>query len=296
MTQTLSDDELAALEEAVVRALRTGDESHLAVVGYGEITTVVEWTSGGDRLACKRLPGLTDEAAFAAYGACVASYLVRLAEAGVRVPRTAVQGVGHADGSRTAYCIQPVLPQDALLPRYLARCDSSDAAAVFERIVDHIRSTITPRVGLDAQVSNWAWTGEELWYFDISTPFLRDEKGRELFDVELHLASVPWALRGLVRLAFLDTILDKFYDVRGTLVDLLGNMYKERLDRLVPACVELANRVADPPITVAEAARYYHGDARLWALLQALRRVDRWWQRRVRRRPYPFLLPGKIER
>ena len=30
----------------------------------------------------------------------------------------------------------------------------------------------------------------------------------------------------------------------------------------------------------------------MWALLQRLRRCDRWWQRRVRRRPYPFLLPG----
>jgi hypothetical protein len=32
------------------------------------------------------------------------------------------------------------------------------------------------------------------------------------------------------------------------------------------------------------------------ALWQALRRLDRWWKLRVRRRPYPFLLPEKIER
>ena len=31
-------------------------------------------------------------------------------------------------------------------------------------------------------------------------------------------------------------------------------------------------------------------------LLQRLRRLDRAWQRRVRRRVYPFLLPGRIER
>jgi hypothetical protein len=31
-------------------------------------------------------------------------------------------------------------------------------------------------------------------------------------------------------------------------------------------------------------------------LLQRLRRADRWWQRTVRRRPYPFLLPGRIDR
>jgi hypothetical protein len=34
----------------------------------------------------------------------------------------------------------------------------------------------------------------------------------------------------------------------------------------------------------------------MWGLLQRLRRIDRSWQRRVRRRQYPFLLPGKVER
>jgi hypothetical protein len=34
----------------------------------------------------------------------------------------------------------------------------------------------------------------------------------------------------------------------------------------------------------------------MWALLQRARRVDRAWQRHVRRRPYPFLLPGPVDR
>jgi len=42
--------------------------------------------------------------------------------------------------------------------------------------------------------------------------------------------------------------------------------------------------------------RYYRSDARLWELMLRLRRADRWWQRRIRRRTYPFLLPGHIER
>ena len=64
----------------------------------------------------------------------------------------------------------------------------------------------------------------------------------------------------------------------------------------LPSFAEAANRVVSPPITVREVRAYYRGDARLWTLLQALRRADRWWQLKVRRRPYPFLLPGKIER
>ena len=42
--------------------------------------------------------------------------------------------------------------------------------------------------------------------------------------------------------------------------------------------------------------RVYASDARLWEVLLRLRRLDRAWQRRVRRREYPFLLPGRIDR
>ena len=94
----------------------------------------------------------------------------------------------------------------------------------------------------------------------------------------------------------LGAILDKYYDVRGALLDLAGNLHKERLAQLLPDFLEAANRVVAPAITAGEADRYYRGDARMWGLLQRLRRADRWWQRTVRRRPYPFLLPGSIER
>ena len=47
---------------------------------------------------------------------------------------------------------------------------------------------------------------------------------------------------------------------------------------------------------VEEARAYYRSDARMWEVLLRLRRADRWWQAQVRHRPYPFLLPGRIER
>jgi hypothetical protein len=292
----LSADELAELEAAVRQALVSHDDSAISVVGYGEITTVVEWTAGGEPVACKRLPGLADAAAFESYKSVVERYIAQLATTGIEVPNTVVQHITAADGTMTAYCVQAVLASSSLVPRVMHECSHNEAVGVFAAIVDRVEATVTDRVGLDAQLSNWAWQDHRLRYVDISTPFLRDEHGREAFDVELHIASVPWALRGLVRAFFLDTILDKFYTVRGGLMDLLGNMIKERLDGLLPAFVEVANRIATPPFTVAEIEKYYRGDARLWALLQALRRADRWWQNSVRRRPYPFLLPKNLPR
>jgi hypothetical protein len=71
---------------------------------------------------------------------------------------------------------------------------------------------------------------------------------------------------------------------------------KERLERWLPAFLEESNARVRPALSQEEVRRYYAADARTWALLQRLRRLDRAWQRRVRRRPYPFLLPGRIER
>jgi hypothetical protein len=99
-------------------------------------------------------------------------------------------------------------------------------------------------------------------------------------------------------LLLLRSITGVYFDRRCSALDLFGNLHKERLAGHVGAGVEIANRLlgGERPITPGEVRRYYARDARLWALLLWLRRADRFWQLRVRRRPYPFLLPGKIER
>ena len=112
---------------------------------------------------------------------------------------------------------------------------------------------------------------------------------------DLFLASLPWVLRGVVRRFALPSILDKYYDPRAVLLDLLGNLHKEQLAHRVPSLLELANRKLEPPLTLQEIHRYYRSDARVWTLLQALRRVDRALQRLLGL-PYPFVLPGVIPR
>ena len=108
-------DDLERLESAVTWALETGDVSGLEVVGYGEITLVLRCRVGGRPMACKRLPGLADEAAFNRYRRLVEDYVTQLAGCGIVVPETTVHAVAAADGSLTAYCLQPELPAAALL-------------------------------------------------------------------------------------------------------------------------------------------------------------------------------------
>ena len=289
--------ELHIVEQAIDAALFSGNTSALRILGYGEISSVVAATFDAGDFACKRLPLFDTPARLDAYRQCSDDYLAALTTAGVQVWPTVVRVLTRPDDERlAAYCVQPVLPADELLPAVFAQTDEANGVALFTRVRDTLLHGVGPRLGIDGQLSNWALHDGELVYLDVSTPMLRDADGREALDTDLFIASLPWLLRGLVRRFMLGDILDKYYEPRGVILDLLGNLYKERLERLVEPLRALANERLSPAISAAEVLRYYRADARMWALLQRLRRLDRAWQRVVRRRVYPFLLPGRIER
>ncbi|HET8539576.1 MAG TPA: DUF6206 family protein [Anaeromyxobacter sp.] len=286
---------LAGLEARVERALADADPAGLTVLGYGEISAVLRLDGGGESWACKRLPPFRPGCELEAYQACLEDYLATLGGLGVRVLPTALVEL-ERPGARVAYVVQPVVPAESLLPAALERASSSEAVGLFGRLVEAVERAVGPRVGLDGQVSNWAVFDDRLVYLDVTTPMLRDERGAERLDTELFLASLPWALRRLVRRFLLREILDKYYRPRGVVVDALANLVKEGLDRLLPALVETLGARLSPPVTVREVRRAYAADARMWQLLQRLRLLDRAWHRRVRGRTYPFLLPARIER
>ncbi len=288
--------DLDVLEREVGEALARGEAGTLRVLGYGEISCVLAWRAGDVDVACKRLPPFPDEAHLASYRHALETYLAMLAERGIDVVPTSLQTVPRADGTIGVFCVQPTLPVASLGPKYVAAASEDEAIALFERIIERVVACVDGRVGLDGQLSNWALVDGRLGYLDVSTPMVRDADGHELLDTGLFLASLPWALRGLVRRFLLGSILDKYYTRRGVLLDLLGNLHKERLERYIDPVLARVLPHVDKPITLKEIRAYYDDDARMWGLLQSLRRADRAWQRTVRRRVYPFLLPGRIER
>jgi hypothetical protein len=288
--------DLTGLEDTVGRALATGDESHLHVLGYGEINSVVAWPGADGPFACKRLPIFDDAGHFDAYRRLFEEYTTALRATGVVVHESRLETVPQPDGRVVAYCVQPVLPHDALAPTLLAVSDDAQRRALIGEIVDHIAATVQPMLGIDAQLSNWARVGPCLVYLDITTPLLRDESGKDRLDTELFMSSLPAVFRPIVRRFLLDSILDPYYSPRRAALDLTGNLHKEGLGEHVPTVVEIANARLGTDLTVKEVDRHYRRDARLWSLLQRARRVDRAWQRHVRRRPYAFLLPGPVDR
>ncbi len=287
----ITRETLEGLEAGVVDALDGGSPEDLAIIDYGEISTVLAADGTEGAVVCKRLPPMT-RPQLADYEQVLAAYLDALSGRGLTVAPSEVHSVGV--DPVTAYCVQPRYAR--LLVDDLRSDDPVLVSSRVGRLCDLVCAGARDGVGLDAQVSNWAVVDDDLVYLDVTTPLLRDGEGRQQLDLDLFIASLPWAIRAPVRRFLLDEILSHYHSPRPALVDAVANLHKERLTDAIPALLVAANAVVDSPITAEEARRYYRQDALMWELLQRLRRADRWWQRRVRRRRYPFLLPGTIER
>jgi hypothetical protein len=292
----ITTPDLASLDETVTRALETGDESQLHVLGYGEVSTVIAWPDADGPYACKRLPLFADAPRFDAYRVLFDEYMAALRATGVVVVESHLGTVTRGDGRVVAYCVQPVLAAESLGPALVAVADAEPRRQLFEQIVEHVASTIGPTTGLDPQLSNWARRDGELVYVDVTTPLLRDERGAERLDTEPFMTSLPGIFRPFVRRFLLGGILDPYYSQRRAALDLTGNLHKEGLSEHVPELIGIANERLGIDLSAAEVTRFYRREARMWTLLQRARRVDQSWQRHVRRRPYPFLLPGAIDR
>jgi hypothetical protein len=173
---------------------------------------------------------------------------------------------------------------------------------MFERLIDTMIRAIDDKLGLDSQLANWIIEDDDnLSYLDVTTPLMKDESGKTTLDLELFMASLPWALRAPARRFAIDEAIDNFHHPRTAVIDLAANLNKEGLENWIPTVLEIANEKLSADsnhiqLTTEEIAKYYKQDAMTWAFMQRIRRADRVWQRKVRRRTYPFLLPGKINR
>ena len=292
----MADTDLVAVEAAVQEALASGREDHLRVLGHGEISLVVGWPSDAPAVACKRLPVFPSRVAADRYADVFSRYVARLEQRGLHVVPSHVHFLEGGDGRLVGYVVQPVLPAASLGPDILRAATPDPDHPLLGAVVAGVLGAVDPRTGLDAQISNWSMVGATAQYLDVTTPILYDESGRLELDVDLLVASYPWVLRPPLRRFAAPPIAAAYCDPRTVLLDLAANLHKERLTGWIPAVLEAANLVLGEPLTAGEVDRYYRSNARLWEVMLRLRQADRWWQRRVRRRSYPFLLPGPTSR
>ena len=298
----------------------------VGVLGVGEISSVLALTSdGGQRmgpisaLAYKKMPPFPDRESVESYRVLFNRYHRLLKEIGVNPPRHGIRNLFREDGTVTVFITQSRLPTESIGSNVIRVVTAEECVLLFRmvleetlKVAEYNRLHTELQVGIDIQISNWGVEGfdagapgitgnEKLLFIDTSTPMIRED-GTELLDAELFMKSVPPFIRPLVRALFLQDVLDRYYDIREIIKDLIANFIKEGRSDVVPALVEEANlffteRMAHfdfKPLTLREVKRYYRHDRLIWIVFQTARRIDRFIQTKILRRKYPYRLPDKI--
>ena len=290
--------DLEELDATVEDAIRAGAPRGLRVLGYGEITLVLGWPTEQPGVAVKRLPLFRDAAR------CDA---LRRARWSATRPRCA-SAASRWSPPRCARSRRAPAPA-ARVPRAAARAARAHAqrdpahgrrrergAALLRALVgDGRRARSTRGSGSTRRPPNWAVDGERLALLRrLDADAARRRRARRSSTSTLFLSIYPWALRAAAG-ARSPTASWRSTTTRAPCCSTSPpTCIKERLDRWLPALLERGERARrrrrSPPRCAATSAR----DKLLWPLMQRLRRADRGWQRHVRRRPYPFLLPPPV--
>ncbi len=292
--ESISETELQLVEAAVGTALDTDDHTALEILGYGEVSVAVGWPSASPRWAVKRMPPFADRAAFDGYADLVTGYIRHLEDAGVSIVPTEVRAIPGPSGSCIGYLVQPVLDRATLAPNVLRAADPAVGHPLIDSIIDAVMACTDGHTGIDAQITNWAWIDGRAVNLDVNTPFVFDETGRPLLDLDMFIGALPWVVRATQRKAG-PKIIARWAKPRWTLTDLAMNLHKDHLEDWIPVVVKAANARLDDPIDESSLRAQYDKEAKLWVKLHRLKKIDRWWQRHIRRRRYQFLVPASTD-
>lgn len=289
-----SATELIDLESQVVEALARRDSSALSVVGFGEISVALGWPTADPRYVCKRLPPF-DSPDFARYESLIERYVTGLRGRGVSVVDTWVRAVPRGE-QRVAYLVQPMLAAETLGDRVLAATKPDAEHPFLSAVLDAV-ATVTDRLSLDAQVTNWSWDGDRSVLLDVGTPLMWDTTGRSELDIGPFLAMIPRPVRPLVR-RDMTALLERWRTPRGVALDLIANLYREGHEPWVEPALAAANRrlgTSRNPLQAADARRLFDDDRKTWPRLKRLQVIQRAWRTRVRRRPYEFFIQSGFD-
>ncbi|MEN8212142.1 MAG: DUF6206 family protein [Thermodesulfobacteriota bacterium] len=295
--------------EAGLNPLKPEDSKIKAnIVGCGEISTIFR-IGNDDDIAYKRMPLFSDSIQAKSYQGIFLEYCELLDKAGVYVPDTQTSIVKMPDRPVILYIAQQMLPPERFGHKLIHTQDIKANERLMQLILETSqrlwefceKNGPNLEIAVDGQLSNWVHLDDDkdtIVYIDTSTPFLR-KQGIHQMDKQIVLKTVPALLRWLITEKTANEVMDRYYEPRKNMIDLVANLYKEQKPSLIEPYINLINPqlpAGTDPITIKDVKSYYREDKSLWALFLRLRRFDRWFTSTVRRKRYEYILPGKIKR
>jgi hypothetical protein len=304
---------LSAFEQQLDPADPAAGPFGAEIIGYGEVSAVLSLADLPGRVL-KRMSGFPDARSARAYCGVVERYIAILAEIGIAMAPTQLVTLAPETGRHVIYLVQPRFGDDRM-GQTILRCGSDEQLrGLMDRVMGEVRSVLSAnarrrdgrRVAVDAQLSNWHWPDERAApvLIDIGTPFMRLH-GRLEIGEEYFLRAFPPPLRGLLRRRHVvERYIADYFHFDRSVLDLIGNFAKEGAPARIPNAVAFANEwIAGQPdaaelgrIDEARVRDYYTRDAGTLEWMLRVRRLNRWIHTRLLRRPYDYILPGRIAR
>lgn len=292
------------------------------ILGYGEISTVFDIKGEAfTGWAFKRLPLFKSKDQADKYVRFYKSYNQKLGEIGIQMPKYDGAVVKGHKGIYVAYLMQERLNEKSIAHKLFHVLPDEQILLLFELVLKNVlkvwqfnSENQNQVLGIDAQISNWALKNfdknnisvnenTELYFIDTSTPLMQIN-GAEQLDAELLLKSAPGFIRPVLRMFFLDDVLNRYYSFRDICVDILANFIKEQRSDLIEISLPVVNRflenhyqiIKEKPLQAKEIYDYYKEDKLIWSIFLATRRFDRFVQTKIFGKRYEFILPGNIKR
>jgi len=275
------------------------------ILGYGEISTVFELDADKSS-AYKRMPLFSSMREASDYVIIYNNYCKYLKSAGLTLPEDNTKIIPGSGELLVLYIIQDQLPPERFAHQLIHTLPRKQSLFMLNKIISQISKVWIRKINndhiilaLDGQLSNWVWMEDgTLIYVDTSTPLYKLH-GKEQLNPELFLKSTPVFLRWLIRWLFLKDVMERYYDIRQVYIDLAANLYKENSEEFIPHVLKYINNLEsffENTVTIKEVKNYYQEDKIIWILFMAFRRFDSWLHRRIIKKKYEFILPGKIKR
>lgn len=291
----------------------------IEILGWGEISMVFRLE--GNDIAYKRIPIFDNEKQVKRHIWAYKTYNQLLERIGLILPDYDVAWFEDQVGKIQFYCVQEMIDPKSVANKLIHKLSDGElkllvllALREMKKVWDFNLENRSIDVALDGQISNFAVINfnsnnpsisetTRLQYLDTSTPLFRIN-GKEAMEPELLLKSAPSFLRWILKALFIEDTVDRYYDFRRVIIDLIANFYKEQKPEIIPSLIMVANQFLREeannhkikPLQIGEIRDYYKDDAQMWEIFQRVRKLDRWLHSKVLGKRYPFYLPGKIER
>lgn len=312
---------LKELEKSIDTSNPEAADVPIKILGYGEISLVFEIIGDPQELAYKRIPIFDNEKQVKRHIWAYNAYNKLLMRIGLTLPDYGVAWFKYQQGQIQFYCVQKKIDANSVGNKVIHLVSDEEAQLLvllalreMKKIWDFNQENPNLDIALDGQISNFTVMdfdannpkiieSTKLMYLDTSTPLFKIN-GKEAMDAVLFLKSAPSFLRWLLEALFLEDTVERYYDFRRVVIDLIANFYKEQKPELIPSLIKMTNHFLRTevahydiePLRLDEIVKYYKSDANMWRIFQSTRKLDRFLQTKILRKKYAFYLPGKIQR